>query len=425
MKKSSLNEMTSLGNTVQEKGWKRDEKGQQKCCEKCGETIYLLFIIKLILREGVSRKGSKEGQKGTKKILWKKSSSSYVFSRSRRRRRCLSFGRRRFSLKLQRSRRVENLIVVIVRLEDSDKSSVDNELSGSLLVFFFFGSEETALESSLISSRIWQETKRSVKVGANHGYRSLEKYAHGRDSHSTGWHKNLTVFRIEVLLETHPLPGAPGVYGEFEAGVTVQTISRARWAFFTGREGVEGEGHTNFCKRSRTSNDGPFKIVRTREEVDIQWVRTVVSSGLPMSFFYNKEVRKAVLMTSESIDNYIRTGLPMSFFDNKEVRKTVHIFLLPPFVKKQFCPGETVFRKGVKKNRYFFFPPFRSSLTPFLNTTSPTQNSLFFYKKNPKNKGSEKESHVYKKHEKCLHQVWWRSPDLRIPDQRTTIHQWQ
>ena len=30
---------------------------------------------------------------------------------------------------------------------------------------------------------------------------------------------------------------------------------------------------------------GPFKKVRTREEVDFQWARAAVSAGLPMSFF--------------------------------------------------------------------------------------------------------------------------------------------
>ena len=33
-------------------------------------------------------------------------------------------------------------------------------------------------------------------------------------------------------------------------------------------------------KKARTSNDGPFKIVRTREEVDMQWARAAVSAGL-------------------------------------------------------------------------------------------------------------------------------------------------
>jgi hypothetical protein len=49
----------------------------------------------------------------------------------------------------------------------------------------------------------------------------------------------------------------------------------------------------------------PFKKVRTREEVDFQWTRATVSTGLPMSFFDNEEVRKAVLMTSECVENYL------------------------------------------------------------------------------------------------------------------------
>ena len=55
------------------------------------------------------------------------------------------------------------------------------------------------------------------------------------------------------------------------------------------------------------SNHGPFSIVRTREEVDMQWARASVSTGLPMSFFDNKEVRKAVLMTAECGQSYIRS----------------------------------------------------------------------------------------------------------------------
>jgi hypothetical protein len=64
----------------------------------------------------------------------------------------------------------------------------------------------------------------------------------------------------------------------------------------------------NFCKKARVSNDGPFKIVRTRDKVDIQWVRAAVSAGLPTSFFDNKVVRKAVHMTTECEENYIRTN---------------------------------------------------------------------------------------------------------------------
>ena len=52
---------------------------------------------------------------------------------------------------------------------------------------------------------------------------------------------------------------------------------------------------------------GPFKRTRTREEVNMQWSRDVVSAGLPMSFFDNKEVRKSVLFTAECGSNYIGT----------------------------------------------------------------------------------------------------------------------
>ena len=60
-----------------------------------------------------------------------------------------------------------------------------------------------------------------------------------------------------------------------------------------------------FIKKTRFV--GPFKKVRTRKEVDFQWVRSALSVGLPMSFFDNKEVRKTVLMTVECAENYIRT----------------------------------------------------------------------------------------------------------------------
>jgi hypothetical protein len=52
----------------------------------------------------------------------------------------------------------------------------------------------------------------------------------------------------------------------------------------------------------------PFKNTRTREEVNMQWVRSSVSAGLPMRFFDNKEVRKTDLFTSDSPEcgnNYI------------------------------------------------------------------------------------------------------------------------
>jgi hypothetical protein len=35
----------------------------------------------------------------------------------------------------------------------------------------------------------------------------------------------------------------------------------------------------NFCKKARVSNDRPFKIVKTRDEVDMQRARPSVSAG--------------------------------------------------------------------------------------------------------------------------------------------------
>jgi hypothetical protein len=62
---------------------------------------------------------------------------------------------------------------------------------------------------------------------------------------------------------------------------------------------VVGEEIGSVSKISRGS--GPFKSTRTREEVNMQWARVAVSAGLPMSFFDNKEVRKAVLFIQESM----------------------------------------------------------------------------------------------------------------------------
>ena len=60
-----------------------------------------------------------------------------------------------------------------------------------------------------------------------------------------------------------------------------------------------------FSKKARLVD--PFKKVRTRKEVDFQWVRSALSPGLPMSFFDNEEVHKSVLMTAECPENYRRT----------------------------------------------------------------------------------------------------------------------
>ena len=78
--------------------------------------------------------------------------------------------------------------------------------------------------------------------------------------------------------------------------------------------------------------------------------------------------------------------------------------------------GPHIYHTYGEKN-WFFFVPFRP-LSPLSSTLLPPGQNLFFsYKKKPgcpKNRG---------KHEKCLHHLQWRSPDLCRPDQRTTIHQ--
>ena len=56
-----------------------------------------------------------------------------------------------------------------------------------------------------------------------------------------------------------------------------------------------------FRKRARLVD--PFKEVRTRKEVDFLWSRVAVSVRLPMIFFYNEEVHKSGLMTSECTEN--------------------------------------------------------------------------------------------------------------------------
>jgi hypothetical protein len=60
-------------------------------------------------------------------------------------------------------------------------------------------------------------------------------------------------------------------------------------------------------KKARVSNHGPFSIVRTREELDMTWVRTSVSAGLPMSFF-DKNMDKMREMTQELAAAVFRDG---------------------------------------------------------------------------------------------------------------------
>ena len=71
---------------------------------------------------------------------------------------------------------------------------------------------------------------------------SLENYAHGRQSHAEGWHKNLSVLWFDPLLEARAIPGPPGGGKRFEQGVEVQTISRAHWVSYSSCQEAEGEG---------------------------------------------------------------------------------------------------------------------------------------------------------------------------------------
>jgi hypothetical protein len=52
----------------------------------------------------------------------------------------------------------------------------------------------------------------------------------------------------------------------------------------------------------------PFKPPVTLQEMNNQWTRALVSAGLPLRFFDNKEVRKAVLMTAQCGPNCISTS---------------------------------------------------------------------------------------------------------------------
>jgi hypothetical protein len=70
--------------------------------------------------------------------------------------------------------------------------------------------------------------------------------------------------------------------------------------------------------------------------------------------------------------------------------------------------------------RNFFCVPFRPSFTPFLDIPSPVQTYFFPLQKT--NPVSEKQRETL---EHSLHQVWWRTPNLWYPAQRTTIQQWQ
>ncbi len=94
--------------------------------------------------------------------------------------------------------------------------------------------------------------------------------------------QNLFVVWDTVLLQTHPQQGTLGCH------------------VCSSEDGTEVETHFH-----KTLND--TVRTRTREEANIQWARSVVSAGFPVSFFDNKEVRKSVLFTSECGINYIGT----------------------------------------------------------------------------------------------------------------------
>jgi hypothetical protein len=82
--------------------------------------------------------------------------------------------------------------------------------------------------------------------------------------------------------------------------------------------------------KERDSHVKQEGIVRTKEEVDMQWARAAVSAGLPTSFFDNKEVRKVVHMTVECGENYIRTKPGGS----KEITLPHHTFFTTKLIPK-------------------------------------------------------------------------------------------
>ena len=100
---------------------------------------------------------------------------------------------------------------------------------------------------------------------------------------------------VEVLLQTKSLSAAPGGgrWRKKPCEVVQDMKERDEHDKIQGRESVKRSlqsGEPNdpvdverFDKKSRLV--GPFKKVRTREEVDFQWDRDDVSVGIPMSFF--------------------------------------------------------------------------------------------------------------------------------------------
>ena len=81
--------------------------------------------------------------------------------------------------------------------------------------------------------------------------------------------------------------------------------------------------------------------------------------------------------------------------------------------------GQFTAHTALRWKKMSFFLSLFVPLSPLCSTLLPSgQNNFIFYQKKntgcPKNRG---------KHDKCLHQLQWRSLDLCRPGQRTTIHQ--
>ena len=163
---------------------------------------------------------------------------------------------------------------------------------------------------------------------------------------------------LDVLIQTKPLPEHLGVSGDVGtrhvqlckpfaehverlAQIVKELKERDEHDKIQDRVEVQRSlqsGERNdpvFSKKARLV--GPLKRATTREEVDFQWVRSDVSVGLPMSLFYNKEVRKTVLMTSECVENYIRTkpgGVKETMLSNHIFSSTKLIPKLDKFIDK-------------------------------------------------------------------------------------------
>ena len=93
-----------------------------------------------------------------------------------------------------------------------------------------------------------------------------------------GNNQNFPVLWLALLLQgRHPLPGTPGAERQCEDGAAVQTISGAH-APCRDSQGAEGEGWIregilttlwtwkSLGQKARMSEDGPFKIVKKREQ---------------------------------------------------------------------------------------------------------------------------------------------------------------